>query len=134
MKYQKIVHFFLVLILDLARTHYLGFHGSHKTFEVSDLLRSQNQWRGSRDAVQGKPLERLQSARNYLVIQDKPWIESKIGMAGSKSSYVIVFLFLIIAEIVKGMKANECTQNKDDRITKSQIEKKGLILKFARFS
>ena len=41
MKYQKIVHFFLVLILDLARTHYLGFHGSHKTFEVSDLLRSQ---------------------------------------------------------------------------------------------
>ena len=73
MKYQKIVHFFLVLILDLARTHYLGFHGSHKTFEVSDLLRSQKpvQWGRSRDAVQGKPLERLQSARNYLVIQDK---------------------------------------------------------------
>ena len=41
MKYQKIVHFFLVLILDLAGTHYLGFHRSHKTFEVSDLLRSQ---------------------------------------------------------------------------------------------
>ena len=41
MKYQNIVHFFLVLILDLARTHYLGFHGSQKTFEVSDLLRSQ---------------------------------------------------------------------------------------------
>ena len=69
MKYQKIVHFFLVLILDLARTHYLGFHGSHKTFEVSDLLRSQKPV--GRDAVQGKPLERLQSARNYLVIQDK---------------------------------------------------------------
>ena len=74
MKYQKIVHFFLVLILDLARTHYLGFHGSQKTFEVSDLLRSQKpvgrvQRRSARETFGTTPVcQKLSS----LVIQDKP--------------------------------------------------------------